>query len=114
VEDKANGTAVIAMLSRTVPGVVPEEPHGGKVARAAAISPLVEAGNVWLPAPDLAPWVGDYITQHAAFPTGTNDDEVDQTSQALNRMVLQPLLAGRIVTAEDLDDDLAGFSISPY
>jgi predicted phage terminase large subunit-like protein len=114
VEDKANGPAVIAMLGRTVPGIVPEEPHGGKVARAAAVSPLVEAGNVYLPAPELCPWVGDFIAQAAAFPTAAHDDEVDQMSQALNRMVLQPLLAGRIVTAEDLDDDLADFSISPY
>jgi predicted phage terminase large subunit-like protein len=51
VEDKANGPAVIASLRRTVPGIVPEEPQGGKEARAAAVSPLVEAGNVWLPAP---------------------------------------------------------------
>jgi hypothetical protein len=58
--------------------------------------------------------VGDVIAQAAAFPTAAHDDEVDQMSQALNRMVLQPLLAGRIVTAEDLDDDLADFSISPY
>jgi phage terminase large subunit-like protein len=54
VEDKANGPAVISMLGRTVPGIVPEEPHGGKEARAAAVSPLVEAGNVWLPSPELA------------------------------------------------------------
>jgi hypothetical protein len=27
-------------------------------------------------------------------------------SQALNRLVLQPLLAGTIVTEEDLDDEL--------
>jgi hypothetical protein len=36
-------------------------------------------------------------------------------SQAVNRLVLQPLLAGDIVVeAEDLDDELAGFQISPY
>jgi predicted phage terminase large subunit-like protein len=114
VEDKANGPAVIASLGRTVPGIVPEEPHGGKIARAAAVSPLVEAGNVWLPSPELAPWVKDYIDQHAAFPTGTHDDEVDQTSQALNRMILQPLLSGQLITQDDLDDELAAFSISPY
>jgi phage terminase large subunit-like protein len=45
VEDKANGPAVIASLGRMVPGIVPEEPHGSKEARAAAVSPLVEAGN---------------------------------------------------------------------
>lgn len=114
VEDKANGSAVIASLRKEVPGVIPEEPHGGKLARASAVSPLVEAGNVYLPAPALAPWVGDYVDQLAAFPTGAHDDEVDQTSQALNRLVLQPLLAGTIFTAEDLDDELRDFQISPY
>lgn len=115
VEDKANGTAVIAMLNRTVPGIVPVEPDGGKVARATAVSPLQEAGNVWLPDPmllaegDEAPfaWVSDFVEEHAAFPTGTHDDQVDGDSQALNRLVLQPLLAGDlVVTAEDVFEEL--------
>lgn len=107
VEDKANGPAVISMLGHTVPGIVPEEPHGGKEARAAAVSPLVEAGNVWLPSPEIAPWVGAYIDELAGFPTATHDDQVDQTSQALNRLILQPLLAGQLVSAEDVFEDLA-------
>lgn len=106
VEDKANGPAVISMLGRTVPGIVPEEPHGGKEARAAAVSPLVESHNVWLPSPELAPWIGGFIDEAAGFPTATHDDQVDAMSQALNRLVLQPLLAGQIVTAEDVFEDL--------
>jgi phage terminase large subunit-like protein len=31
-------------------------------------------------------WVGAYIEEHATFPNGTNDDQVDATSQALTRM----------------------------
>lgn len=115
VEDKANGPAVIAMLRRKVPGIVPVEPDGGKVARAAAVTPLIEGGNVWLPAPELCPWVEDLVEEAAAFPTGTHDDQVDAMTQALNRLVLQPLLAGDdLVTGEDLDDELAGFEISRY
>jgi predicted phage terminase large subunit-like protein len=110
VEDKANGPAVISSLSRIVPGIVPEEPQGGKEARAAAVSPLIEAGNVWLPSPELAPWVGGFIDEAAGFPTAAHDDQVDAMSQALNRLILQPLLTGDgLVTAEDLDDELAGF-----
>ena len=45
-------------------------PEGGKVARAAAVSPLIEASNVYLPHPDYAPWVGDFIEECAAFPNG--------------------------------------------
>lgn len=109
VEDKANGPAVISMLARTVPGIVPVEPDGGKEARAAAVSPLVEAGNVWLPDSELAPWADDVIEEAAGFPTAAHDDDVDAMSQALNRLILQPLLDGGIVTAEDLDDELADF-----
>lgn len=124
VEDKANGPAVIASLNRTVPGIIPEEPDGSKTARAAAVSPLQESGNVWLPAPELErdeaaqespyAWVGDYIEEHAAFPFGQHDDQVDGTSQALKRLVLVPLWDGSIVTDSDLDDELEGFQIAPY
>jgi len=114
VEDKANGPAVISMLNHRVPGIVPEEPDGSKEARAAAISPLQEAGNLWLPAPELAPWVGDYIEEMAGFPTAAHDDEVDQTSQAVKRLILDPLLTGDVFEAEDLDDELGDFRITPY
>lgn len=110
VEDKANGTAVIAQLRATVPGVVPEEPHGSKYARASAVSPLQEAKQVWLPDPDMAPWVGAFVEEHAGFPNGKHDDQVDGTSQALNRLVLIPLLDGSILTAEDLDMELAAYA----
>jgi predicted phage terminase large subunit-like protein len=115
VEDKANGPAVISMLGRTVPGIVPVEPDGGKEARAAAVSPLVEAGNVWLPSSELAPWADDVIEQCAGFPTAAHDDDVDSLSQALNRLILQPLIHGSDVFDEEdfLDDeDLA--PIAPY
>lgn len=110
VEDKANGPAVIAQLGRTVPGIVPVEPDGGKEARAAAVSPLVESQNVWLPAPEVAPWAGALVDELAAFPNGSFDDQVDCFTQALNRMVLQPLLAGQdLVAVEDVFEELADF-----
>lgn len=34
VEDKANGTAVIDVLKKEIPGIIPVEPFGGKVVRA--------------------------------------------------------------------------------
>jgi predicted phage terminase large subunit-like protein len=117
VEDKANGPAVIAQLQHRVPGIVPEEPDGSKTARAAAVSPLAESGNVFLPAPDLEAddeerpyaWVGDFVEEAAGFPFGAHDDQVDGMSQGLKRLVLQPLLDGSIVTAEDMDEELASF-----
>lgn len=115
VEDKANGTAVIASLQHGLPGLIPVEPEGGKEARAAAVSPIVEGGNAYLPSPEIAPWVGAFIDEHASFPTGTHDDQVDTTSQALFRLILQPLLAGEdLMTEEDFDSELADFAIAPY
>jgi hypothetical protein len=58
-------------------------PQGGKVARAYATQPLFEAGNVWLPDPSLAPWIGEYVEELCGFPTAAHDDEVDATTQAL-------------------------------
>lgn len=116
IEDKANGPAVMASLKSKVPGIVPEEPQGSKEARASAVSPLIEAGNVHLPASHLegAAWVGGLIEECAGFPNATNDDQVDALTQALNRLVLQPLLQGEdLVTEDDLDDELADFAITP-
>ena len=85
VEDKANGSAVIQMLALEIPGILPVNPSGGKIARAAAVSPLVEAGNVYLPHPLYAPWVTDFIEECAAFPNGAHDDQVDAMTQAIIR-----------------------------
>jgi predicted phage terminase large subunit-like protein len=73
VEDKANGPAVIRLLRNKVPGLIAITPDGGKVARANAILGAVESGNVFIPIPELCPWVLDYIEQHASFPQGTHD-----------------------------------------
>ena len=86
VEDKANGPAVIDALTRTVPGLIPVNPEGGKQARAAAVSPLIEAGNVWLPHPDQHRWVADLVEEAAAFPNASHDDQVDALTQALTRL----------------------------
>ena len=84
VEDKANGSAVVALLKREISGLVAINPEGEKVVRATAIAPTVEAGNVYLPPASVCPWVHDYIEELSIFPNGANDDQVDATSQALN------------------------------
>jgi len=60
-----------------------------KVARAHATTPLVESGRVYLPEPGTpgSEWLADYLDSMAAFPAGANDDDVDSTTQALNRFV---------------------------
>ena len=86
IEDTANGPAVIATLQHEISGMIPVKPEGGKLVRAQAVSPDVEAGNVYLPDPSIAGWVHDFIEECAAFPNGANDDQCDAMSQALIRM----------------------------
>jgi predicted phage terminase large subunit-like protein len=85
VEDKANGPAVIATLKREIVGFEEVEPDGGKEARAIAASPVCRSGNVWLPHPFLYPWVKAYIDECEAFPSGLYADQVDATTQYLNK-----------------------------
>jgi len=89
VEDKANGPAVIATLKREINGLIPVEPQGGKVVRAWAVSPEVEAGNVYIPDPSIARWVHDFVEECSAFPNGAHDDQVDSMTQALMRLSKQ-------------------------
>lgn len=91
VEDKANGTAVIDQLRSKIPGIVPITPTESKYARANAVAPFIEAGNVFLPTKDVAlPGVDPegLIDEAASFPNGAHDDQVDGTSQALSRLLL--------------------------
>lgn len=86
IEDKANGPAVISALEREIPGLIPVNPDGGKVVRAQAVSADYEAGNVFLPDPTIAPWIHDYIEEFVKFPNDEHDDQVDSSSQALNKL----------------------------
>jgi predicted phage terminase large subunit-like protein len=81
VEDKANGTAAIDTLRHEIPGLIAVSPTESKESRAFAVSPEVEAGNVYLPAPKLCPWVDEFIEQLARFPRAEHDDDVDAFTQ---------------------------------
>lgn len=87
VEDKANGPAVIAMLRKEIRGIIPVNPKGTKIARVSAVTPLIEAGNVYLPDPSICPWINEFIEECASFPNGAHDDQVDAMSQALSRLM---------------------------
>ena len=83
IEDKANGSAIIQTLEKEMPGVLAVNPEGGKIARANAVSPMLEAHNVLFP--EECPWVfSELEPELIKFPRGKNDDQVDTLSQALN------------------------------
>lgn len=83
VEDKANGTAIIDTLKSQISGIIPVEPLGSKIARAEAVAPQFEAGNVYLP--EHKGFTGDFVEELVKFPNAANDDMVDAASQALSR-----------------------------
>jgi len=88
IEEKANGAAVIESLKSEIEGVTAFNPKDSKESRAKAnaVAPQIEAGNVHIPDPSVASWVGDYVEEWAVFPNSQNDDQVDATSQALIKM----------------------------
>lgn len=86
IEEKANGAAIIDTLKDSIEGIIPVNPRGSKEARAYAIQPLVEAGNVWLPRPDKAPWVHEFLAECSTFPNSDYKDQVDAMTQAFDRL----------------------------
>lgn len=84
IEDKANGSAAISTLKKSISGIVPISPKDSKIVRAQAITPLVEAGNVYIP--EGGTFTSDYVEEFANFPNGKHDDMVDCTTQALDRL----------------------------
>ena len=82
IEDKASGQSLVQELrNSSVLPVIPVKVDTDKIARAQAVTPLIEAGKVYLP--ESAPWLAEFINEMASFPTGVNDDSVDSTTQAL-------------------------------
>jgi hypothetical protein len=62
-----------------------------KVVRAKAITPIWQAGQVFLPTRENAPWIDAYIREHLAFPRGRHDDDVDSSTQLLQNWAVAPI-----------------------
>lgn len=88
IEDAANGQALVQTVKNEISGVIAVPPVGSKLARAEAITPQIEAGNVYLPDPQVLPasWVHDYIEEWVTFPNALHDDQVDASSLGLSQI----------------------------
>jgi predicted phage terminase large subunit-like protein len=84
VEKKSNGAALYQELRRMGVPVGEFTPGKGqdKISRVNAVSDMFSSGIVW--APDRR-WAKEVIEECNDFPSGTNDDLVDSTTQALAR-----------------------------
>lgn len=85
IEDKASGQSLLQDLRlATKFPVIAINPDADKITRFSRVTPLFEAGKIFLP--QRAPWLADYEMQLFGFPNSTHDDMVDSTSQFLNWM----------------------------
>jgi len=83
IEDKASGQSLIQELqSNSRLAIDPIKVDSDKVTRATAVTPLIEAGRVYLP--EGADWLADFLEEVSSFPSAPHDDMVDAFSQALN------------------------------
>lgn len=92
-DGKESAEAVVRMLAGFI--VQADLVNRAKEDRAEPVSSQLRAGNVFM---IRAKWNGPYLSVMTGFPTATNDDDVDGTSGAFNRLAtIRP--AGRGVAA---------------
>lgn len=88
VEDKANGPAIIDTLRHEIAGIMPVSPGSdSKEARTASVSPLFEAGQIYVPHPRWHPETEDLVEEWAGFPNMPHDDQVDSMVYAVRRLL---------------------------
>lgn len=85
IEDKQTGTALIASLSRLIPGLIPVDPgnKASKEQRMQACIPLFLANNLYFPNPNKYKWINPFIDELLSFPLGKHDDCCDAYVQAI-------------------------------
>lgn len=104
VEYKASGkSSYQALRQETLLPLLPVSPHKSKVVRMDLESPMIEAGNVYLP--QQAVWLHDYIDELSMFPNGENDDQVDSTSQGLKYFRERSKVGARGIVVNDEYDE---------
>lgn len=88
IENKANGPSIISTLQSRLAGIIEVNPTGSKMARAGAVAPWWESGNVYV-----AKGVNgdEFIERCVRFPAKGTDDTVDAMSQCLDRLGDNPL-----------------------
>ena len=83
IEDAASGQDLIAeMRDKSLIPILPIKVSTSKKARAEAVTPMFEAGKVFIPFD--ASWKNEWEYEHEIFPGGKNDDWLDTTTQFLN------------------------------
>jgi len=89
IEDKASGQSLLQELkSKTRLPIKAIKVEQDKIARVHAVTPVIEAGNIFLP--QKARWLKTFTDECEDFPNGEYDDIVDTVSQLLNKERSKP------------------------
>jgi len=105
IEQRALGQALIDRLMNAGVRTRPFKSQSTKAQRVQAVIPLIEAGQVWIPADDadrpemlgsrhrwdLPHQIDDFIDETSSFPRGKFDDQVDAAAMALGELALMLL-----------------------
>jgi predicted phage terminase large subunit-like protein len=82
IEDVQSGSALVQDLRRdTGLPIIPWRSFKDKAMRANIVTPLIQAGRVFLP--NNAVWLDEFLSEHEQFPSSKFDDQVDATTMAL-------------------------------
>ena len=90
IENKANGPAIYSAFRTLTYGIVMVDVEGTKLSRAENHTGTVKAGNVWLPAETLVPWIGEWRVEAQHFPSEPND-RIDAATQAWDALLPRQL-----------------------
>ena len=105
VEKKSSGVALYQEMRRMGVPVTEFTPHrgtGDKYARLNSVADIVSSGLCWVPQ---TRWAEDLVEEIAAFPYGSNDDQVDSTTMALTRF----RQGGFVRLPSDMDEEVQWF-----
>lgn len=112
IEEKGSGQSLIQDLRKAQIPVYPYNPgKADKITRAHIISPILEAGLVWVPESkkgnEFVSWSGGFMKEVSRFPKDDHDDYVDTMTQVLRFCHDRGFIGLATTTRVDETDDKA-------
>jgi predicted phage terminase large subunit-like protein len=100
IENKASGQSLIQDLKLNKLPVMPFQPDRDKVARAHAVTGIIERQRVWIPLK--RKYAAELLQEALEFPRGAHDDAVDAMVMALLYLRRRYELTQEVVTKKEI------------